>query len=151
MNIVVCVDDLLLLSAMKVVKKPALKDLRSSVPINNLAEVSCYLGRQITRNRKARMVSFDQGRHTQIVAKRFDVRKTSASLPSYRGRHRSPRPMDRSRKLSFWRCATYHTERRWGPRYGSAACRGPTCSSPPTPSPRKTTTQGPRSGKQLRG
>ena len=75
--IVVYVDDLLLLSATKKDDQQALEDLRSSFPIKDMGEVSYYLGCHITRNRKARTVTFDQRRYAQIVVERFDIKKMS--------------------------------------------------------------------------
>ena len=75
--IVVYVDDLLLLSATKQDEQLALEDLRSSFPIKDLGEISYYLGCHITRDRKARTVTFDQRRYARTVAERFGIDKTS--------------------------------------------------------------------------
>ena len=79
---VVYVDDLLVLSETKQDEHQALEDLRSSFPIKDLGEVSYCLGCHITRDRKARMVMFDQQRYAQTVAERFKIRKTSVILVS---------------------------------------------------------------------
>ena len=75
--IVVYVDDPLVLSETKQDEHQTLEDLRSSFPIQDIGEVSYYLGCHITRDRKARTVRFDQQRYAQTVAERFEIWKTS--------------------------------------------------------------------------
>ena len=75
--IVVCADDLLVLSETKQYEHQTLEGFRSSFPIKDLGEVSYYLGCHITRDRKARTVMFDQQRFAQTVTERFEIRKTS--------------------------------------------------------------------------
>ncbi|CAN0470727.1 unnamed protein product, partial [Ascophyllum nodosum] len=58
--IVVYVDDLLVLSETKQDEHQRLEDLRYSLPIKDLGEISYYLGCHITRDRKTRTVMFDQ-------------------------------------------------------------------------------------------
>ena len=67
--IVVYVNDFLVLSETKLDEHQALEKLRSSFPIKDLGEISYYLGYHITRDRKARMVIFDQRRYAQTVTK----------------------------------------------------------------------------------
>ena len=74
--IVVYVDDLLVLSETKQDEHQGLEDLRSSLPIKDLGEISYYLGCHTTRDRKTRTVMFDQ-RYAQTVTERLEIRKTS--------------------------------------------------------------------------
>ena len=89
--IVVCVDNLLVLSETKQDEHQALEDLRFSFPIKDLGEVSYYLGCHITRDRKARAVMFDQQRYAQTVTERFEIRKTSV-IPVPTGKVRLSKP-----------------------------------------------------------
>ena len=74
--IVVYVDDLLVLSETKQDEHQALEDVQSSFPIKDLIEVSHYL----TRDRKARVVMFDQQRYVQTVTSVIPVPTGKAPL-----------------------------------------------------------------------
>ena len=74
--IVVYADDILLASTTKEEEGRTLSDLSSCFKIKDL-EAEFYLGCQITRNREARPLTFDQQIYAETVAKRFNVTKTS--------------------------------------------------------------------------
>ena len=75
--IVVYVDDILLESKTKEDEGRTLSDLTSCFKIKDLGEAGFYLGCRITRNRKVRILTFDQHIYAETAAKRFNVTETS--------------------------------------------------------------------------
>ena len=75
----VYVDDQLVASETKRDEEQAINDLRYCFPIKNLGEAGFYLGCQITRDRDAGTLKFDQHHYVRTMASKFSVEKTSTT------------------------------------------------------------------------
>ena len=111
--IVVYVDDLLVLSETKQDEHQGLEDLRSSLPIKDVGEISYYLGCHITRDRKTRTVMFDQ-RYPQTVTEQLGIRKTSM-VPILTGKRHFQRQAGRKTTLRSQRCVASRIVRQREP------------------------------------
>ena len=75
----VYVDNLLEASETKCDEEQAINDLRSCFPIKDLGEAGFYLGCNITRDRDAGTLKFDQHHYVRTMASKCFVEKTSTT------------------------------------------------------------------------
>ena len=109
--IVVYVDDILLAGKTNEDEGRTSSDISSCFKIKDLGEAEFYLGCNITRNREARTMTFDQHIYAEIVAKPFYVTKTSM-IPMATGGN--PLLKEDKTPKNGKKCVASHTGRQWG-------------------------------------
>ena len=77
MVMIVHVDDILAHAKDKATMDRFAAELGQKFKLKDMGDAGYYMGCQITRNRKARKLKFDQHLYVESMVKRFDVKKTT--------------------------------------------------------------------------
>ena len=84
MMVIVHVDDILAHAKDKATQDRFAAELEQKLKLKDMGDAGYYMGRHITRNRKARELKFDQHLYVKSMVKRSDVKKTT-KIPAASG------------------------------------------------------------------